>query len=125
MKKKAKPLTAKQRADIPASKFGLPKQRAYPMEDKSHARNAKARASQALKAGKISRAEFDKVIKKADKVIAGSASAAAKKGLKTSAQIAKTSKPAKGKKVQSVASRVGTRKVVKGRTVTAKKRSKR
>ncbi len=39
-------LTAKKRNALGAGTFGLPSRRAYPMPDKSHAANAKARASQ-------------------------------------------------------------------------------
>ncbi len=39
-------LTAAARKKIPASEFGLPKERAYPMPDRAHAANAKARAAQ-------------------------------------------------------------------------------
>jgi hypothetical protein len=41
----AKLTTAKKKAE-PNKEFGLPEQRKYPMPDASHARNAKARASQ-------------------------------------------------------------------------------
>lgn len=47
-------LNAAQRKKIPSSKFGLPGRRAYPMPDRSHAANAKARASQQVKAGNLS-----------------------------------------------------------------------
>ena len=47
-------LTTKQRAHLPLASFGLPSKRAYPMPDKAHAKNAKARASQAVNDGKIS-----------------------------------------------------------------------
>lgn len=93
------------------------------MPDKSHAANAKARASQALKAGKISKEEFSKVVAKADRVIAGSAKAAKKAGLKTAGQIAKKQAPPKGTKVESVAARKGVRKVSKGKTVTVRRGS--
>ena len=46
-----------------------PDKRAYPIEDKAHAANAKARASQAVKAGRMSKAEEAKIDKKADKVL--------------------------------------------------------
>ncbi len=36
-------LTTKQRKKIPKGEFGLPGEKKYPMPDKSHARNAKAR----------------------------------------------------------------------------------
>ena len=39
-------LTAATRRSIPSSQFGLPSQRAYPMPDRAHAANAKARAAQ-------------------------------------------------------------------------------
>ena len=37
-------LTAAKRKKIPKKEFGMPGEKKYPMEDKSHARNAKARA---------------------------------------------------------------------------------
>jgi hypothetical protein len=49
--------------------FAEPKKRAYPVEDKAHARNAKARASQAANAGRMSKAEERKIDKKADAVL--------------------------------------------------------
>lgn len=52
-----------------ASTFGLPKQRKYPMPDKSHARNAKARASQQAKAGNLSGAQKAKIDRKADRIL--------------------------------------------------------
>ena len=39
-------LTAKQRSKLRKSQFALPAQRKYPINDKSHARNALARAAQ-------------------------------------------------------------------------------
>ena len=50
-------LTTRDREKIPTKKFAEPEKRAYPIEDKAHARNAKARASQAVKAGRMSKAE--------------------------------------------------------------------
>src|SRR5690242_18070891 len=46
-------LTTQARKKIPASKFALPGGR-YPVEDKAHARDAKARASQQANAGNLS-----------------------------------------------------------------------
>lgn len=60
-------LTAAQRKKIPASQFGLPGQKKYPMPDKGHARNAKARASQAVNAGRMSEATEKKIDAKADR----------------------------------------------------------
>ncbi len=62
-------LKAKTRNKLPAKDFAEPDKRAYPVEDKSHARNAKARASQAVKAGRMSGAEKAKIDKKADAVL--------------------------------------------------------
>lgn len=39
-------LSSRERKRLPKSDFGLPKARKYPIEDKSHARNALARVSQ-------------------------------------------------------------------------------
>ena len=61
-------LTMEARKKLPASKFALPGGR-YPVEDKAHARNAKARASQQERSGHLSAAEKAKVDKKADAVL--------------------------------------------------------
>lgn len=57
------------RKKLPKSKFAEPDKRKYPIEDKAHARNAKARASQAVKAGRMSKAEEKKIDRKADQVL--------------------------------------------------------
>ena len=57
------------RNSLPASEFGLPGSRKYPMPDKSHAANAKARASQAVMAGRMSKAEEGRIEEKADAVL--------------------------------------------------------
>ena len=62
-------LTEKQRDKLPDSKFGLPDEHKYPMPDKSHARNAKARASQQVEKGHLTKAEEKKIDRKADKVL--------------------------------------------------------
>lgn len=69
------------RARTPSKKFGLPEKARstkakkesgnYPMPDKPHARNAKARASQQLKAGNLTKKEKKRIDAKADKVLAG------------------------------------------------------
>jgi hypothetical protein len=64
-------LSADARDKLPKSKFAEPDKRAYPVEDKAHARNAKARASQAVKAGRMSKTEEAKIDKKADAVLKG------------------------------------------------------
>jgi hypothetical protein len=57
------------RKKLPVKDFAEPKKRGYPIEDKAHARNAKARASQAAKAGRMSKAEEGRIDKKADAVL--------------------------------------------------------
>jgi hypothetical protein len=64
----AKLTSAKKNAE-PKKEFGLPEERKYPMPDKSHARNAKARASQMEHQGKLSAANKKKIDAKADKVL--------------------------------------------------------
>jgi hypothetical protein len=60
--------TAKKKAE-PKSDFGLPKERKYPMPDASHARNAKARASQMEHQGKLSASDKKKIDAKADRIL--------------------------------------------------------
>jgi hypothetical protein len=62
-------LTTAARTKLPSSDFALPGRR-FPVEDKAHARDAKARASQALNAGRLSAADKRKVDHKADAVLA-------------------------------------------------------
>jgi len=62
-------LKNEEREDLSEGKFALPEERKYPIEDKAHARNAKARAAQQEKAGNLSPADRKKVEAKADKVL--------------------------------------------------------
>lgn len=62
-------LTSKQRAALPASQFALPGKRAYPVPDRSHAINAKARAAQQVNAGRMSPATERKIDAKANNVL--------------------------------------------------------
>lgn len=62
-------LTASRRNAIPASQFGEPKQRKYPMPDKSHAANAKARATQQVSTGRLSSSEAAKIRAKANRIL--------------------------------------------------------
>jgi hypothetical protein len=64
-------LTTKTRKSLPKKEFALPGGK-YPVEDKAHAANAKARASQQYNAGKLSAADRAKVDSKADAVLNGS-----------------------------------------------------
>lgn len=59
------------REALPKAEFALPEKRKYPIEDASHARNAKARAAQQEKAGKLSASDRRKVDAKADQVLQG------------------------------------------------------
>lgn len=68
-------LTTKQRKGLPTMKFGMPKERKYPMPDKSHAANAKARASQMVNAGKMSHSQEMMIDAKANKILYGKARA--------------------------------------------------
>jgi hypothetical protein len=63
-------LNAQKRNKLPAKAFAEPDKRAYPIENKAHARNAKSRASQAAKAGRISKPEERRIDRKADAVLA-------------------------------------------------------
>ena len=62
-------LTTSKKNEEPSKEFGLPEQRKYPMPDKSHARNAKARAAQMEHQGKLSAGDKKKIVSKADKVL--------------------------------------------------------
>ncbi len=62
-------MKAKTRRKLKKSQFGLPGKRKYPMPDKAHAVNAKARAKQQRKRGKLSKSAYEKIVAKANKVI--------------------------------------------------------
>ena len=62
-------LSEKKRDNLPDSKFGLPEEHKYPMPDKSHARNAKARASQQREKGNLTASEKAKIDRKADRIL--------------------------------------------------------
>jgi hypothetical protein len=64
----AKLTTAKKNAE-PTKEFGLPKERKYPMPDASHAKNAKARASQMEHQGKLSATDKKKIDTRADRIL--------------------------------------------------------
>lgn len=72
-------ITTKKRKRLKAKTFGLPDEKKYPMPDKAHAANAKARAAQMVKKGKLSLAEKEKIDRKADKILGESASKSKKK----------------------------------------------
>jgi hypothetical protein len=72
-------LRSKRRARIPSRRFGLPERARtsdakkesgnYPMPDRRHAANAKARAKQQLKRRRLSRAKYDRIVAKANKIL--------------------------------------------------------
>lgn len=57
------------RKKLPKSSFGLPGQKKYPMPDKGHAANAKARATQQVKKGNLSPSAAAKVKAKANRIL--------------------------------------------------------
>lgn len=74
-------LSTEKRKELPKSAFGLPTKvgkgdkneagkGAFPMPDRAHAANAKARASQMVKAGKLSESAKAKIDAKANKILA-------------------------------------------------------
>ncbi|MEJ7584971.1 MAG: hypothetical protein WKF43_13040 [Acidimicrobiales bacterium] len=72
-------LTAKQRANLPAKDFGLPERARssearkesgnYPIPDEGHAISAKRLSRQQRKAGNLTKDEFDRINRKADKAL--------------------------------------------------------
>ena len=54
-------LTANRRKALPKHKFALPGKRAYPVDTRARAANAKARATQAYKRGRISASTRSKI----------------------------------------------------------------
>jgi hypothetical protein len=72
-------LTAKQRAALPSKKFGLPEKARsaaakketgnYPMPDRGHAISAKRLSRKNRKDGNLTKDEFDRINRKADKIL--------------------------------------------------------
>ncbi len=62
-------LSTKTRKSIPKKEFGLPGEKKYPMPDRAHAANAKARATQMVNAGKLSESSKSKIDAKANKIL--------------------------------------------------------
>lgn len=60
-------LSTKRRKALPKTEFGEPGKRAYPMPDRNHSINAKARAKQALDAGHISQGTYDHIVAMANR----------------------------------------------------------
>ena len=62
-------LKAATRNALPTSKFGEPGKRKYPMPDRGHAANAKARATQQVKKGRLSPAAAARIRAKANRIL--------------------------------------------------------
>lgn len=62
-------LTAAARKKLSKKKFALPGKRAYPVNDRAHAANAKARATQAVNAGRMSASSKAKIDAAANTVL--------------------------------------------------------
>jgi hypothetical protein len=62
-------LDAEDRKEIPKGEFGLPSERKYPMPDRSHAANAKARATQQQEKGNLSAADAERIRAKANAIL--------------------------------------------------------
>lgn len=62
-------ITQKVRNRLSKSDFGMPSDNKYPMPDKAHAANAKARAPQMVKKGKLSKSLKEKIDSKANKIL--------------------------------------------------------
>ena len=60
-------MKARKRKGLKKSQFGLPGQRKYPVDTRKRAANAKARAKQQLKRGKLSKSAYAKVVAKANR----------------------------------------------------------
>lgn len=61
-------LTSKSRKKIPTSKFAGPN-RTYPVENRNHAEDAKARAAEVYHEGRMSKAEEQQIDRRADAVL--------------------------------------------------------
>jgi hypothetical protein len=72
-------LSPKQRAKLPAREFGLPEKARseeakketgnYPMPDKDHAISAKRLSRKTRKDGKLTKDEYERINRKADKIL--------------------------------------------------------
>ena len=62
-------LSTHKRNSLATSTFGLPGQRKYPMPDRAHQINAKARATQMEKKGKLSPSSAAKIKAKANRLL--------------------------------------------------------
>lgn len=70
-------MSARARKRLPKSSYGEPGEKKYPMPDKRHAANAKARATQMAKRGKLSASAARKIKAKANQILGASRKKAA------------------------------------------------
>jgi hypothetical protein len=61
-------LTAAARNKLPKSAFAGPG-RSYPVEDRSHAADAKGRAKQQLEKGNLTRGQYDHIVSRANEAL--------------------------------------------------------
>jgi hypothetical protein len=64
-------MKASKRKSLPKSQFGLPGSRRFPVDTKGRAANAKARAAQQVKKGKLSKSSQAKINAKANRKLRG------------------------------------------------------
>lgn len=62
-------MKASKRKSLKKSQFALPGRRAYPVDTRARAANAKARSTQQMRKGKISKATRNKIHARANKVL--------------------------------------------------------
>ena len=62
-------LSTATRKSLPSSEFGLPGERKYPMNNRSHAANAKARATQQVAKGNLSSGAAARIRAKANRIL--------------------------------------------------------
>lgn len=62
-------LRTERRKGLRSSQFALPGSRKYPVHDRAHAANAKARSTQQMNKGKISKSTRDKIHARANKTL--------------------------------------------------------
>lgn len=64
-------LKAAERKKLPDKDFALKKERKYPVEDRSHAANAKSRASEEERKGRLTKSQERTVDRAADRILKG------------------------------------------------------
>lgn len=64
-------ISSQARNKLPKKDFGLPGEKKYPMPDKAHAANAKARATQMENKGRLSASSKEKIDAKANRILDG------------------------------------------------------